>query len=93
MKKKISWRDQLINLLVVIIGISAAFQLDNWREGRKQRRNEKVYLENLINELDIDLNELDTLVEFQKIEIRALRNVKDLSDNIDHKHQLMSFLN
>jgi hypothetical protein len=83
MKKKISWKDQFLNLLVVVIGITAAFQMDNWKEGRKHRSSEKVYLENLINELKIDLGELDTLIEIHKMEIRALQNVKNLSENVD----------
>ncbi len=38
--RSVSWLDKLVNVLVVILGISIAFGIDNWAEGRKNEQAE-----------------------------------------------------
>ena len=59
-KLKIDWKSKLIDLLIVIIGITIAFQLNNLNESNKSRTQEKDYLksfyeENRDNELSLSL--------------------------------------
>ncbi len=60
--KKINWFEQFINLLVVILGISIAFMLDNYRENNNRKNLELQYLTNLNEDLKYDLQLLDTLI-------------------------------
>jgi len=59
-KLKIDWKSKLIDLLIVIIGITIAFQLNNLNESNKTKTQEKDYLksfyeENRDNELSLSL--------------------------------------
>ena len=41
------WRDVVVELLIVIVGVFLAIQVENWNEGRKELAQEKVLLESL----------------------------------------------
>jgi hypothetical protein len=84
--KKISWLDHLVNLIVVITGISIAFMLNNWQESKKVKKLQEVYIQSMIDDIDEDIAELDSLVmedqENLKIFRRVLNaNTKPLSDD------------
>lgn len=65
--KKINWRYALGELLIVIIGISIAFALNNWAEKIRDEDEGKAYLQSLEHDLDHDLKQLDSnLVEVDK---------------------------
>ena len=64
---KIEWKSKIIDLLIVIIGITVAFQLNNWNEYNKSNEKARSYLasfseENKRNEYDL-MKELDFLVD------------------------------
>ena len=61
--KKINWQYAIGEIVIVIIGITIAFGLNNWAEGRKDKALEKRYLENLILDLEIDAAVLEENVE------------------------------
>ena len=48
------WLDKLVDLLVVILGISIAFGIDNWAEGRKDAQTKQRYLVSLQSDLRKD---------------------------------------
>ena len=52
------WPAYLIEILVIILGISITLALEAWREGRKEEKLEKVYLANLSTDIDADLQML-----------------------------------
>ncbi len=74
-KLDIDWKSKLIDLVIVIIGITIAFQLNNFNESNKSNAQERDYLksfyeENRDNELALSLalkfalktkNDIDTL--------------------------------
>lgn len=64
--KKVNWLDHLVNLVVVILGISIAFYLESSKENRQNNQLEKQYLESLSKDLEADLKTLDTLVILNK---------------------------
>lgn len=43
-KLKIDWKSKLIDLLIVIVGITIAFQLNTLNESKKSKTQEKDYL-------------------------------------------------
>lgn len=71
--KKINWRDHLVNLLVVIVGVSIAFWLGAWAEAEKELKSEKAILYEIRSNLVAD-----TLMMEQSIaEIRHILNYND----------------
>ncbi|MEM8965781.1 MAG: hypothetical protein AAGE93_05150 [Bacteroidota bacterium] len=44
-KITIDWKSKLIDFLIVILGITLAFQLNNWNESRKDKQRLENYLE------------------------------------------------
>jgi hypothetical protein len=62
-RDSLSWRDLLINkafdLLMVIIGVTIAFQLNSLKQDSDQRSLERFYLESLVSDLDKDILEYE----------------------------------
>ena len=46
-------------ILLVMIGILLALQVNNWNDDRKDRKTEVRILENLANSLDLNINQFD----------------------------------
>lgn len=51
----------LIEVLIVVIGITIAFAVDNFAQATKRNNEEKLYLEALINDLDKDIEQLKSI--------------------------------
>ena len=73
--KSINWKDHLINLLVVVIGITAAFYLESWKESNSDDRLEAKYLQSLSEDLQQDLGYIDTLRSIDQTQINALKRL------------------
>ena len=78
--KKINWRYAIGELLIVIVGISIAFALNNWASNIRNRDEGKAYLSNIKNDLSQDIVQLDSNIT--KIELRR----KQLQTLIGHLH-------
>jgi hypothetical protein len=61
-------------ILLVVIGILIALQVNNWNEQRKQRATELHYLSNLKNDLNLNIAEIEKYI--------AVRNSRTASANI-----------
>lgn len=57
------WPEYLLEILVLIIGIYGAFELENWNVERKNRQSEKVILQNLKKEMLANKAELAYTME------------------------------
>ncbi|MBK8944542.1 MAG: hypothetical protein IPM32_04640 [Ignavibacteriae bacterium] len=57
--KNINWINHFIELIVVFIGITAAFALNNWNEGRKDKELEVKYLKSIIEETNANIQNLE----------------------------------
>jgi hypothetical protein len=62
-------------ILLVVIGILIALQVNNWNEGRKNQALEQIYYENLIRDLNGQLNDI-------KIQVHSERNVQTAVEQI-----------
>lgn len=64
-KKKFSWRDLFVNkafdLLIVIAGVTIAFQLNNLKNEGDAKKLERFYLENMTADLDKDIDNIQTI--------------------------------
>lgn len=56
--KKINWKYALGEIIIVIIGISIAFSLNNWKEENKNRKLKKQYLESLQIDIEKEIEQL-----------------------------------
>ena len=70
--KKINWLNHGIELMVVIIGISIAFMLNNWRDSRKAREQEREYLENILEDLEDDIYQFNFVMGMDSVKKRQL---------------------
>jgi len=63
------WFVVVIELLVVIVGLMMAFQLDRWRETLDERRQEKDYIERLASDIGADIPAIQFAVDIQSIRL------------------------
>jgi hypothetical protein len=62
------WPAYLIEIFVIILGISVSLALEQWRDKSKEDRLENIYLKNLLADVDVDLQILhDVTVSTQSI--------------------------
>lgn len=67
-------------ILLVVIGILIALQVNNWNEERKERQVEIKFFRNLKNDLHADIERLDYMIDLATTKVKASQNVKLLSD-------------
>jgi len=93
-QSKIDWQNHFVELIVVFIGISGAFALNNWNESKQEKGLEKKYLTSLQAEIKIDidhLNEIITATAQDSVEIsELLKLLKDEKYEID---KILPYLN
>ena len=74
MKTKINWANHFVELIVVIIGITIAFMLENWRQENANHDLEQKYLNSLKSDLMSDNKLLDSTVSSVEKQISKLRD-------------------
>jgi hypothetical protein len=57
------WPAYLIEMIVIILGISITLAMESWRDDQKESQLEQVYLKNLVSDVDIDLKNLEGVIE------------------------------
>lgn len=72
---KINWRYAIGEIIIVIIGISIAFSLNNWKDSRAELILKKQYLANLALDLKAEITQIDSL---QKICSRHIKISREL---------------
>ncbi|WP_323756594.1 DUF6090 family protein [Roseivirga sp.] len=66
-KSKINWLNHFIELLVVVIGISIAFGMENWAEKRRDREAQINYLTSLKDDITNDNTELNRILDSSQV--------------------------
>ena len=65
-KGKLDWRDLLVNkafdLVMLILGVSIAFQVDNWKKDSEKRELERFYKQGLIIDINADIDEMERIL-------------------------------
>jgi hypothetical protein len=57
------WPAYLIEVLVIILGISITLALEEWRDNSKEEKTERIYQKNLLTDIDTDLQSLKIITE------------------------------
>jgi len=79
-------------IVLVVIGILIALQINNWNEIRKQRQIELKYFYNLKNDLKADDELLNAMIDLANSKVKAAKNVKLKADH-DSISSLYDFSN
>ncbi len=72
---KINWGDHLVNLLVVVIGVTIAFQLSEYNEGIKNKKLKGEFYKSFVSDLEKDIELMDTLIKANDIAIKYNYNM------------------
>ena len=54
-------------IILVVIGILIALAINNWNENRKLHNQEIIYLNNLKNDINAQINMIDVYIDFEDI--------------------------
>ncbi len=97
-KKKFSIQSIVLEILIVIVGITIAFWLNNWGEERKERRLEQEFLKTLRSDLAADSAAFVYQVEANQANARRVFSFKEILrkkqyDNDSIQWFIGSFLN
>jgi len=81
-------------IVLVVIGILIALSINNWNQANKNNRVQKVYLEQIKNELEANGNLMEGLVlkRFER-KMAGLRQAKSYAKNTFTPKDTMAFLN
>ncbi|HEY5826114.1 MAG TPA: DUF6090 family protein [Cyclobacteriaceae bacterium] len=87
LKFKIEWKSKIIDLLIVIIGITIAFKLNNWNETNKTESKVQEYLKSFYDENNVNQENLVSVLEYSKSKKRDVDTLKGilLSNNYSDK--------
>lgn len=73
---KINWKYTIGEILIVIIGISIAFGLNNWNEGRQDQKLKSQYVNNLIQDVNSEIEKLNTVQSQIQDKISTIRKLR-----------------
>ncbi len=79
--RKLGWF--VLELLVVFLGVTAAFVLDNWGEARHERAQERLYLEGLYRDAERDSASLEGMSQLLKHRLELLERLFSLRGRAD----------
>ncbi len=68
-------------ILLVVIGILIALQINNWNEERKLRQEEQILLRQLRDDYAANLEQLDNKIESRKVLINSSKDLLSFFDN------------
>lgn len=70
-----NWFAVVLDFFIVVTGILIAFQITNWSEQRGDRSKENLYLSELVEDLNADLREVETVRRTAEIRMGVLEQV------------------
>ncbi|NND52758.1 MAG: hypothetical protein HKN54_10140 [Flavobacteriaceae bacterium] len=81
--KKINWAEQVVNILVVVIGILIAISLANWKENKTNNRIAKQYYVDFKHDLTNDIETLKKNIETLETQLRNIDTITSVLVNPD----------
>ncbi|OMP30498.1 DUF6090 family protein [Mangrovimonas sp. DI 80] len=77
-KLKIDWKSKIIDLLIVIIGITIAFKLNNWNDSFKTELEAKGYIESFYEENKANYENLVAAIDFANTKRKDIDSLKNM---------------
>jgi len=75
------WFAVLIEIVVVMVGLMLAFQLDDWVEQRGERQKEAEYVQRLIDDLEADVDAIQFAIDLASLRLRLADLLMEVSRN------------
>jgi hypothetical protein len=79
------WPAYLIEIIVIILGISITLALEEWRDNSKENHLEQIYLKNLQTDIDADLNSIGNAITGTKELLKKGDSLLEITRTWDHK--------
>lgn len=92
LNSKIDWATKFVDLLIVIIGITIAFKLNNWNESLKTNSEVKSYIKSFYGE---NIDNHDVLVsglKFLKSKKQSIDSLKQILSSKNYSNKRIKFL-
>ena len=70
-------------IILVVIGILIALSINNWNETKKQEQRAIIYANKIINDIETDLKNVDSLVVIGQRNIKEIENYFNYFENQD----------
>jgi len=77
--RKHDWFAVLIEIIVVMVGLVLAFQLDGWVEQRGERKTETEYVQRLIGDVEADIAAIQFAVDIASMRLRLADLLMEVS--------------
>lgn len=91
--KDIKWLNHIIELVIVILGISIAFSINKYSENRKELKREVLFLESFLDEINEDIPELDTtMVKVNLIKQSLGKLIAVIENNNQNRDSLKEYI-
>ena len=74
-------------IILVMVGILLALQVNNWNENRKERAQETILLKQLLTDFNSNLNQLDQKISFRKDFMNSSKQLFRYIDNPNLRHK------
>ena len=78
---EINYSTLALEVIVVMVGILIAFQIDRWGEERRERAQEHQYLLRLKEDLQIEISRMDEVVMYADARLAAVQLLEELAAN------------
>lgn len=91
-RSKLKWREYLIELLVVIIGISIAFSIENYAANRKEKAEELLHLKGIVDDLETDARVFLEFAGYTESTLNYVRRFNQLIRENDQTNDSLNFL-
>ena len=79
--KNLNWRYALGEIIIVIIGISIAFALNNWKASSAEAKIKKQYLEHLISDIEAEIEQLQANTEAFNQKLGLIQQIRPFLGN------------
>ncbi|MGD1947914.1 MAG: DUF6090 family protein [Croceivirga sp.] len=80
-------------VVLVVIGILVALQIDNWNERQKEEKKEQAFLKDINLDFKSNKEQLDSIVEFNKISLHAGRRLEEILKKFDAQNPVVTETN
>lgn len=75
---KIDWRSKIVDLLIVIIGITIAFKLNTWNDSIKSNQKVSEYIESFSQESTANVSKLESVISQSQASLKDIALLKQL---------------
>lgn len=70
-------------IILVVIGILIALQINNWNEAEQLRNREIIFLENILNDLKVDKNKLEDIIKRRTDKAKSAEIMESYYDGVE----------